>query len=91
VYSTEVENALYEHPTVLEAAVIGLPDPEWGERVHAAVVLKSAAATTARELIDFCRARIAAYKAPKSIEFLEELPKTGSGKISKLLLRQRAR
>jgi len=91
VYSTEVENALYEHPAVLEAAVFGLPDESWGECVNAAVVLKDGHGVSARELIDFCRARIAAYKAPRAIEFLSELPKTGSGKISKLALRSRAR
>ncbi len=91
VYSTEVENALYEHPAVLEAAVFGLPDEAWGEAVHAAVVLKGARAASAEELIGFCRARIAAYKAPRSIEFLPELPKTGSGKIAKHELRSARR
>jgi acyl-CoA synthetase (AMP-forming)/AMP-acid ligase II len=91
VYSTEVENALYEHPAVLEAAVFGTPDETWGERVNAAVVLKEGRRASARELIDFCRARIAAYKAPRAIEFLSELPKTGSGKISKQALRARPR
>jgi len=91
VYSTEVENALYEHPAVLEAAVFGTPDETWGERVNAAVVLREGRDASARELIDFCRARIAAYKAPRAIEFLPELPKTGTGKISKLALRTRPR
>ncbi len=91
VYSTEVENALYEHPAVLEAAVFALPDETWGECVNAAVVLRDGCATSAHELIDFCRARIAAYKTPRAIEFLSELPKTGSGKISKLALRARTR
>jgi acyl-CoA synthetase (AMP-forming)/AMP-acid ligase II len=90
VYSTEVENALYEHPSVLEAAVFGLPDETFGERVHAAVVLKSGAGTSTEELRAFCRARIAGYKVPRAIEFLSELPKTGTGKISKHLLRARA-
>lgn len=89
VYSVEVENALYEHPAVLECAVFGRPDATWGECVHAAVVLRPEAASEARELIEFCRARIAAYKAPRTIEFLPELPRTGSGKISKQLLRAR--
>ncbi len=89
VYSTEVENALYEHPAVLECAVFGRPDATWGERVHAAVVLRAEATLGARELIEFCRARIAAYKAPHTIEFLPELPRTGSGKISKQVLRAR--
>jgi acyl-CoA synthetase (AMP-forming)/AMP-acid ligase II len=91
VYSTEVENALHEHPAVLEAAVFGTPDETWGERVNAAVVLREGREASARELIDFCRARIAAYKAPRAIEFVAELPRTGSGKISKLALRTRLR
>jgi acyl-CoA synthetase (AMP-forming)/AMP-acid ligase II len=89
VYSTEVENALYEHPAVLECAVFGRPDETWGERVHAAVVLRPGAQAGAGELIDFCRTRIAAYKSPRTIEFLAELPRTGSGKISKQMLRAR--
>ena len=91
IYSVEVENALYEHPAVLETAVIGLPDVDWGEAVHAAVVLRAGTSAGAPELIAFCKRRIAAYKAPRSIEFLPELPKTGSGKIAKAELRERAR
>ena len=90
VYSTEVENALYEHPAVLEAAVFGRPDPTWGESVNAAVVLRAGAEVGADELRAFCRARIAGYKVPRAIEFLPELPKTGTGKISKHLLRTRS-
>jgi len=90
VYSTEVENALYEHPAVLEAAVFGLPDPTWGESVNAAVVLRPGEHVGADELRAFCRARIAGYKVPRRLEFLPELPKTGTGKISKHLLRTRA-
>jgi acyl-CoA synthetase (AMP-forming)/AMP-acid ligase II len=89
VYSTEVENALYEHAAVLECAVFGRPDETWGERVHAAVVLRPGQQASAPELIAFCRERIAAYKAPRTIEFLAELPRTGSGKISKQMLRAR--
>ncbi len=87
VYSTEVEHALYAHPAVLEAAVYGVPDPVWGECVRAAVVLRPAATATAEELIAFCRARLAAYKAPRGVDFLSELPRTGSGKIAKRVLR----
>jgi len=87
VYSIEVESVLYEHPEVVEAAVVGLPDERWGERVHAACVLRPESAVTAQELVSFCRERIATYKAPRSIELLAELPKTGSGKIAKHLLR----
>jgi fatty-acyl-CoA synthase len=89
VYSTEVEHVLYEHPAVLECAVFGTADPQWGEAVTAAVVLKAKAAASAQDLIEFVRGRIAHYKAPRRIEFLTELPKTGSGKIQKKLLRER--
>ncbi|HEX6883628.1 MAG TPA: long-chain-fatty-acid--CoA ligase [Planctomycetota bacterium] len=87
VYSTEVEHALHEHPDVLEAAVFALPDEAYGESVNAAVVLREGSAASAAELIAFCRERIAGYKVPRTLEFLPELPKTGSGKISKHLLR----
>lgn len=89
VYSTEVENVLYAHPAVLEAAVFGIPDDILGEAVTAAVVLKPGAEATARELISFCKEKIAAFKAPKSVKFVDELPRTGSGKIYKQALRER--
>ncbi|MCK5943470.1 MAG: AMP-binding protein, partial [Planctomycetes bacterium] len=87
VYSVEVENALYEHEAVLECAVFGRPDDTWGERVVAAVVLRPGATATQSDLITFCRTRIAAYKTPKQITFLDALPRTGSGKIQKRSLR----
>jgi fatty-acyl-CoA synthase len=74
----------------MEAAVIGLPDPYWVERVHAVVTLKKGANLIAEELIDFCKERIARFKAPKSVEFVESLPKNPSGKIlKKELIRER--
>jgi long-chain acyl-CoA synthetase len=90
VFSTEVEAALYEHPAVKEAAVIGIPDPDWGEAVHACIALVDGKEATVAELVDFCRARLANYKLPRSIEFFDrELPKGGSGKILKKDLRER--
>ncbi|MCP3916101.1 MAG: long-chain-fatty-acid--CoA ligase [bacterium] len=89
VYSTEVENALYTHPAVLEAAAYGVPDEEWGEKVCAAVVLVPEARATEDELAACCRERLAGYKIPRRIEILDELPKTGSGKIRKGTLRER--
>jgi acyl-CoA synthetase (AMP-forming)/AMP-acid ligase II len=89
VYSREVEDILYMHPAVAEVAVIGIPDPVWVERVHALVVLKPGAAATEEEMIDFCRERIAHFKAPKGIEFIESLPKSPQGKILKKEVRQR--
>jgi long-chain acyl-CoA synthetase len=87
VYSTEVESAIYAHPAVLEAAVIGVPDPTWGERVHAVVAVKPNHQATADEIVEVCRGRIASYKVPRSIEFVEALPKSGAGKILKRALR----
>jgi acyl-CoA synthetase (AMP-forming)/AMP-acid ligase II len=89
VYSTEVENILYAHPAVLEAAVIGIPHEKWGEAVHACVVLKQGIAVSDGELIAFCKKELAHYKAPKTIEFLTALPRTGSGKIYKKGLSER--
>jgi fatty-acyl-CoA synthase len=91
VYSTEVEHVLHAHPAVLEVAVYGLPDELWGERVCAAVVLRSGKSASVDELQHFCREQLASYKVPRAIEFLPELPRTGSGKIQKHALRERAR
>lgn len=89
VYSVEVENALYTHPGVLEAAVIGVPDTKWGEAVKAFVVLKPGCKATEEEVINHCREQIAHYKTPKSVVFIDGLPKTGSGKIFKMGLKGR--
>jgi long-chain acyl-CoA synthetase len=87
VYSTEVEDVLYRHPAVLEAAVFGVPDPRWGEAVHAVVVLRHDA--TPDELIAHCSGAIAVYKVPKQIELRDEpLPKSGAGKVLKRELRE---
>jgi long-chain acyl-CoA synthetase len=88
VYSVEVEDALAAHPAVLECAVIGVPDEHWGEAVHAIVALKPGQAATADELMTHCHARIANYKCPKSIAFVEALPKSGAGKVLKRELRE---
>jgi acyl-[acyl-carrier-protein]-phospholipid O-acyltransferase/long-chain-fatty-acid--[acyl-carrier-protein] ligase len=90
VFSTEVEAVLYAHPAVKEAAVIGVPDPQWGEAVHACVALKDNQEISADALIEFCRPRLASYKVPRSIEIIKgELPKGGTGKILKKQLRER--
>jgi fatty-acyl-CoA synthase len=89
VYSVEVENVLYAHPSILEAAVIGVPDPKWGEAVKAVVILKPAETVTEEEIIQHCKRHMASYKAPKSVDFVSELPKTGSGKIFKKGLKER--
>ena len=90
VYCGEVEAVIYEHPAVIEVAVFGIPDPQWGELVTACVVLKPAKALSADELIAHCRHSLANYKIPRRIEFSEgELPKSASGKILKRILRER--
>ena len=88
VWPREVEDILYMHPAIREAAVVGVPDPYRGERVTAFVSLKSGQLVTEEELTRFCRARIAAYKAPGSIDFLAELPKTVTGKILRRTVRE---
>jgi len=88
VYSAETEQAVYQHPAVAECAVIGIPHESWGEQVHAIVVLKPGESLTERELIDFCKTRVAGYKCPRSVTFREEpLPLSGAGKILKKDLR----
>ncbi len=90
VYPREVEEVLYEHPAILEAAVVGVPDEYRGETVKAFVVLKPEyrGRVNEREIIEFCRERIAVYKAPRLVEFREELPKTAVGKILRRALRE---
>lgn len=88
VYCTEVEDALYEHPAVLEATVFGIPDERWGEAVHAVVVPRDDHEVDRDALVEHCRGRIAGYKVPKSISFQDEaLPKSGPGKVLKRSLR----
>jgi acyl-CoA synthetase (AMP-forming)/AMP-acid ligase II len=89
VYSVEVENAIGQHPAVAACAVIGLPDPDWGERVHAVVVPKPAASVTLDELRTHTSRLIASYKAPRSLEVVDALPMSGAGKVLKAELRAR--
>jgi long-chain acyl-CoA synthetase len=88
VYPREIENVLYSHPEILEAAVIPIPDEKSGEVPKAIVVLKTPGAVSEQELIGFCRTQLAAYKIPKKIEFRDSLPKTSNGKILKRSLYQ---
>ena len=87
IYPREVEEVLYRHESVLEAAVIGVPDDHWGESVKALVVLKPGKRASEEEIIAFCKQDLASYKKPRSVEFREELPKNPTGKILKRLLR----
>jgi acyl-CoA synthetase (AMP-forming)/AMP-acid ligase II len=88
VYSAEVENALAGHPAVAACAVIGVPDPQWGERVHAVVVLQPGQEATGEQLREFCRGQIAGYKLPRSVAFVDALPISGAGKVLKRELRR---
>ena len=87
VYSVEVENALARHSAVAQCAVIGIPSDTWGEAVHAFVVCKAGHSVTFQELAAHTRDAIAAFKCPRSIEFVEALPMSGAGKILKHQLR----
>jgi acyl-CoA synthetase (AMP-forming)/AMP-acid ligase II len=88
IYPAEVENALMRHPAVADGAVIGVPDAHWGEAVKACVVLKPGMAATEKDIIDFMRGRIAHYKCPKSVDFMNAIPRNPTGKILKRLLRE---
>ena len=88
IYSTQVEAAIHKHPSVLEAAVIGVPDDEWGEAVKAVVVLKPDAHATEQEIIDTAREHLASYQKPKSVDFVDSLPKAPTGKILKRELKE---
>ena len=87
IYPLEIESVLYGHPEVVEAAVIGVPDSQWGEAVKAVVVLKQDSIVTAEELIQFCKDRLSSYKIPKSVDIVSSLPHTEIGKVAKEKLR----
>ncbi len=89
IYSTQVEDAIYRHPAVLEAAVIGIPDDEWGEAVKAVVVLKPGTEASEADIIATCREHLASYQKPRSVDFMDALPKAPTGKILKRELRDR--
>jgi len=88
IYSPEIERVLAEHPSVMEVAVIGVPDERWGETVKAVVALKPGTRATEDELIAWCREQLASFKCPKSVDILEALPRNPTGKILKRDLRK---
>jgi long-chain acyl-CoA synthetase len=90
VWPAEVEHVLYRHPAVREVAVYGAPDPDRGEEVRAAIVLREGASASPEALAQFCREHLAAYKVPQRVELVPELPKSATGKILKRVLREQA-
>jgi acyl-CoA synthetase (AMP-forming)/AMP-acid ligase II len=88
IYPAEIEAVLHSHPSVLDVAVIGVPDDQWGEAVKAVVQLQPGARVTAEELVSFVAARIADYKKPKSVDFVEDLPRDAAGKLLKRMIRE---
>ncbi|RTL62936.1 MAG: long-chain-fatty-acid--CoA ligase [Pseudonocardiaceae bacterium] len=89
ISTVEVEQAVVSHPAVLEAAVVGVPDEQWGERPKAFVVLKNGEQATPGEIIEHVKSKIARYKAPRDVEIVDELPKTSTGKVQKFELREK--
>lgn len=89
IYSAEVENVLSSHPAVLEVAVIGVPDKQWGEAVKAIVALREGMNATEQELIEYCKENLASYKKPKTVDFMEALPRNVMGKVLKTELREK--
>jgi long-chain acyl-CoA synthetase len=87
IYPREIEEVLYQHPKVMDAVIIGIPDPYRGETVKAFVVAKPGVELTEKEILDFCKTRLAAYKMPKVVELRESLPKTMVGKVLRRELR----
>ena len=87
IYPAEIEAALDQHPEIYDVAVFGIPSEEWGEAVHATVVLSPGSSLTGEEITAFARENLASYKVPRSVDFTGELPRTGSGKVLKRQLR----
>ena len=88
IYPREIEEVIYTHEAVLEAAVVGIPDDYWGESVKALVVLKPDRQATEEEIIALCKQNLASYKKPKSVEFRSQLPKSPTGKLLKRIIRE---
>jgi len=85
----EVENVLYAHPKVADASLIGVPDPEWGQQPRAVIVLKPGETATEKEIMDFCKDKLSGFKRPQSVVFIDELPRTSTGKVQRKVLREK--
>jgi acyl-CoA synthetase (AMP-forming)/AMP-acid ligase II len=87
IYPVEIENVLHSHPKILESAVVGIPDDYWGEIVKAVIVLKPGKQATSEEIMEYCREKLASYKKPAIVEFVDALPKNAMQKVLKNILR----
>ena len=85
----EVEQVLHSHPSIDEAAIIGVDDPDWGERVRAVIVLKRGNEVGEQDIIEYCRSRLSSFKKPESVVFIEYLPRNAMGKVLKRELKQK--
>ncbi|MBE9521800.1 MAG: o-succinylbenzoate--CoA ligase, partial [Proteobacteria bacterium] len=89
IYPREIEEVLITHPAIADVAVVGIPDPDWGESVKAFVALKEGEMISAQEVIDFCKKYLASYKKPKAVAFIPSIPRNPSGKALKPFLREK--
>jgi acyl-CoA synthetase (AMP-forming)/AMP-acid ligase II len=88
IYPAEIEDVIYKHPKVLECAVIGVYDEEWGESIKAVVVCKQGDEMTEEEVVEYCKEHLASYKKPKSVDFMDALPRNPAGKVLKRVLKE---
>jgi long-chain acyl-CoA synthetase len=88
IYPAEIEEVICRLPQISEVAVIGIPNPSWGEEVKAVVKLKENATTTEESILDYCKENLAGYKRPRSVDFVEDFPRTATGKVLKRILKQ---